>query len=103
MKKNDLEELETYIEMKRIFLEDCMKEVAAAKRAFEDKKWYLQEHENYVKMDRSYSKEAERCWEKVQRLDEEINSHVIEANICLLGAVKVYLKGMEYTIRIFSK
>jgi len=103
MKKNNWEELETYIEMKRIFIEDCMMEVDAAKRAFEDKKWYVQEYENYVKLGRGSSKEAERCWEKVQRLDEEFNSHVIEANICLLGAAKVYLKGIEYTIRIFAK
>ena len=102
MKKN-WEELETYIEMKRIFMQDCMMWVDAAKRAFEDKKWYLQEYENYLKMGRRYSKEAERCWEEVQRLAGEFNRHVIEANICLLGVAKVYLEVIEYTKRIFGK
>lgn len=82
-------------------MQDCMLWMDAAKGAFENKRWYLQEYENYLKMGGRYSKEAERCWEEVQRIDEEFNRYVIEASICLLGAAKVYLKGIEYTQKMF--
>jgi len=88
-----------YKPMKRIFLQESMMWVDAAKKAFEDQKWYAQEHENYVKLGERYSKEAERCWKEAQRQNEEFYKCVIEASICLIGA-KVCLRGIEYTKRM---
>ena len=88
--------------MKQVFVQEGRVWVDAAKKAFEDQKWYVREHENYVKLGASYSEEAERCWEEIQRLDEEFLKCVIEASICLTGA-KVCLRGMEYTKRMFPE
>jgi hypothetical protein len=88
--------------MKRIFIQEGRMWVDAAKKAFEDQKWYQQEHENYVKLGERYSKDAERCLLEVQRLDEEFYKCVIEASICVLGA-KVCLKGIECTKRMFPE
>ena len=99
---NNWETVETCIEMKRILIQECMLLVDAAKRALEDKKWYCEEYEHYVRLGRGSSKEAERCLNEVRRRDEEFNRHLIEAHLCLLGAAKVYLKGIDYTRRMFG-